>query len=294
MKKFIKSSRPKQVLKNFIIFVPFFFTLEKWRILSFDENITLITNNFLAFISFCCASIIGYQVNDLMDREYDKNHPIKKNRPISLGLISILEIVIFIIILFLISIACAYLVDSKIIYIIFSYIILSFSYSRLIKSIPALDILCISIFYITRMIVGTLSINFEISIWLYILTFLASLLIILIKRFSESKHYKNVRYSDIRVFYSKKYVPRVIYLVLILNILVYAIYCFSEILSNQRNFLFLITSIFFSYGIYRYYKVTSQGNLGESPEEVIIKDKHIIASVIFYLTTMTAASELNF
>ena len=30
------------------------------------------------------------------------------------------------------------------------------------------------------------------------------------------------------------------------------------------------------------------------PEEVIIKDKHIIASVIFYLTTMTAASELNF
>ena len=58
MKKFIKSSRPKQVLKNFIIFVPFFFTLEKWRILSFDENITLITNNFLAFISFCCASII--------------------------------------------------------------------------------------------------------------------------------------------------------------------------------------------------------------------------------------------
>ena len=96
MKKFLTSSRPKQVLKNFIIFVPYFFTIEKWILLSPEKNLLLLSNMMLTFLSFTAISIIGYQINDFMDKEYDKNHPLKKNRPIVSKKISITEMILFI------------------------------------------------------------------------------------------------------------------------------------------------------------------------------------------------------
>ena len=114
MKKFLTSSRPKQVLKNFIIFVPYFFTIEKWILLSPEKNLLLLSNMMLTFLSFTAISIIGYQINDFMDKEYDKNHPLKKNRPIVSKKISITEMILFIFALIMISIICSYAVGINI------------------------------------------------------------------------------------------------------------------------------------------------------------------------------------
>ena len=241
MKKFLTSSRPKQVLKNFIIFVPYFFTIEKWILLSPEKNLLLLSNMMLTFLSFTAISIIGYQINDFMDKEYDKNHPLKKNRPIVSKKISITEMILFIFTLILISIICSYAVGINITYLIISYFLLSLGYSRIFKKIPIIDILCICFFYILRMLAGTYSIEFEVSIWLYILTFFASLFIILIKRFAESKKNLDVRYPKVSIFYSLGFMPKIIKLSLFINIFVYLVYCISEILSNERNFYFFIS-----------------------------------------------------
>ena len=292
MKKFITSSRPKQVLKNFIIFVPYFFTIEKWILLSPEKNLLLLSNMMLTFLSFTAISIIGYQINDFMDKEYDKNHPLKKNRPIVSKKISITEMILFIFTLILISIICSYAVGINITYLIISYFLLSLGYSRIFKKIPIIDILCICFFYILRMLAGTYSIEFEVSIWLYILTFFASLFIILIKRFAESKKNLDVRYPKVSIFYSLGFMPKIIKLSLFINIFVYLVYCISEILSNERNFYFFISFFIFSFGIYRYYQLSSQSNLGESPEDVIM-DRYLISSVLIYLITLILVSEIN-
>ena len=282
MKKFLTSSRPKQVLKNFIIFVPYFFTIEKWILLSPEKNLLLLSNMMLTFLSFTAISIIGYQINDFMDKEYDKNHPLKKNRPIVSKKISITEMILFIFTLILISIICSYAVGINITYLIISYFLLSLGYSRIFKKIPIIDILCICFFYILRMLAGTYSIEFEVSIWLYILTFFASLFIILIKRFAESKKNLDVRYPKVSIFYSLGFMPKIIKLSLFINIFVYLVYCISETLSDERNFYFFISFFIFSFGIYRYYQLSSQSNLGESPEDVIM-DRYLISSVLIYL-----------
>ena len=292
MKKFITSSRPKQVLKNFIIFVPYFFTIEKWILLSPEKNLLLLSNMMLTFLSFTAISIIGYQINDFMDKEYDKNHPLKKNRPIVSKKISITEMILFIFTLILISIICSYAVGINITYLIISYFLLSLGYSRIFKKIPIIDILCICFFYILRMLAGTYSIEFEVSIWLYILTFFASLFIILIKRFAESKKNLDVRYPKVSIFYSLGFMPKIIKLSLFINIFVYLVYCISETLSNERNFYFFISFFIFSFGIYRYYQLSSQSNLGESPEDVIM-DRYLISSVLIYLITLILVSEIN-
>ena len=292
MKKFLTSSRPKQVLKNFIIFVPYFFTIEKWILLSPEKNLLLLSNMMLTFLSFTAISIIGYQINDFMDKEYDKNHPLKKNRPIVSKKISITEMILFIFTLILISIICSYAVGINITYLIISYFLLSLGYSRVFKKIPIIDILCICFFYILRMLAGTYSIEFEVSIWLYILTFFASLFIILIKRFAESKKNLDVRYPKVSIFYSLGFMPKIIKLSLFINIFVYLVYCISETLSNERNFYFFISFFIFSFGIYRYYQLSSQSNLGESPEDVIM-DRYLISSVLIYLITLILVSEIN-
>ena len=292
MKKFLTSSRPKQVLKNFIIFVPYFFTIEKWILLSPEKNLLLLSNMMLTFLSFTAISIIGYQINDFMDKEYDKNHPLKKNRPIVSKKISITEMILFIFALIMISIICSYAVGINITYLIISYFLLSIGYSRIFKKIPIIDILCICFFYILRMLAGTYSIEFEVSIWLYILTFFASLFIILIKRFAESKKNLDVRYPKVSIFYSLGFMPKIIKLSLFINIFVYLVYCISETLSDERNFYFFISFFIFSFGIYRYYQLSSQSNLGESPEDVIM-DKYLISSVVIYLMTLILVSELN-
>ncbi len=292
MKKFLTSSRPKQVLKNFIIFVPYFFTIEKWILLSPEKNLLLLSNMMLTFLSFTAISIIGYQINDFMDKEYDKNHPLKKNRPIVSKKISITEMILFIFALIMISIICSYAVGINITYLIISYFLLSLGYSRIFKKIPIIDILCICFFYILRMLAGTYSIEFEVSIWLYILTFFASLFIILIKRFAESKKNLDVRYPKVSIFYSLGFMPKIIKLSLFINIFVYLVYCISETLSDERNFYFFISFFIFSFGIYRYYQLSSQSNLGESPEDVIM-DRYLISSVLIYLITLILVSEIN-
>ena len=83
MKKFIRSSRPKQMTKNLLIFVPLFFTIDTWISYSYTDIQIIISKSIFTFFSFCCCSIIGYQINDFIDRNLDKFHSVKKNRPIA-------------------------------------------------------------------------------------------------------------------------------------------------------------------------------------------------------------------
>ena len=281
MKKFVISARPKQILKNFVIFIPLIFTLDQWSI---NELSSILTNSFLCFLALSSASIIGYQANDLIDKKFDKKHPSKKLRPIANNEISNREIFIFISIFLILGIIFSLIVNFYILILFFSYITLSFLYSYQLKNFIILDSISITIFYILRMIAGAYSITLSISIWLYILTFLSTLFIILIKRISESKS-GDFRNKNIVSFYKEISNSKVVTLLLI-NIFSYSIYSISEILSLERNIIFGLTIIFFSIGIIRYYAVTKNSTLGESPESIILSDKIIQFSVFLYVISV--------
>ncbi|MEC7919491.1 MAG: UbiA family prenyltransferase [Chloroflexota bacterium] len=281
MKKFVISARPKQILKNFVIFIPLIFTLDQWSI---NELSSILANSFLCFLALSSASIIGYQANDLIDKKFDKKHPSKKLRPIANNEISNREIFIFISIFLILGIIFSLIVNFYILILFFSYITLSFLYSYQLKNFIILDSISITIFYILRMIAGAYSITLSISIWLYILTFLSTLFIILIKRISESKS-GDFRNKNIVSFYKEISNSKVVTLLLI-NIFSYSIYSISEILSLERNIIFGLTIFFFSMGIIRYFAVTKNSTLGESPESIILSDKIIQFSVFLYVISV--------
>ena len=282
MKKFVISARPKQILKNFVIFIPLIFTLDQWGI---NELSSILANSFLCFLAFSSASIIGYQANDLIDKKFDQKHPSKKLRPIANNEISNIEIFIFITIFLILGIIFSLIVNFYILILFFSYIILSFLYSYQLKNFIIVDSISITIFYIIRMIAGAYLITLSISIWLYILTFLSTLFIILIKRISESK-LGDFRNNNIVSFYVEISNSKVVTLLLLINIFSYSIYSISEILSSERNIIFGLTIIFFSMGIIRYFAVTKNSTLGETPESIILSDKIIQISVFLYVISV--------
>jgi len=282
MKKFVISARPKQILKNFVIFIPLIFTLDQWSI---NELSSILANSFLCFLALSSASIIGYQANDLIDKKFDKKHPSKKLRPIANNEISNREIFIFITIFLILGIIFSLVVNFYILILFFSYIILSFLYSYQLKNFIIVDSISITIFYIIRMIAGAYSITLSISIWLYILTFLSTLFIILIKRISESKS-GDFRNKNIVSFYKEISNSKAVSFLLLINIFSYSIYSISEILSLERNIIFGLTIIFFSMGIIRYFAVTKNSTLGESPESIILSDKIIQFSVFLYVISV--------
>tara|TARA_B100000427_G_scaffold255551_1_gene219211 strand:- start:253 stop:1119 length:867 start_codon:yes stop_codon:yes gene_type:complete len=282
MKKFVISARPKQILKNFVIFIPLIFTLDQWSI---NELSSILVNSFLCFLALSSASIIGYQANDLIDKKFDKKHPSKKLRPIANNEISNREIFIFITIFLILGIIFSLVVNFYILILFFSYIILSFLYSYQLKNFIIVDSISITIFYIIRMIAGAYSITLSISIWLYILTFLSTLFIILIKRISESKS-GDFRNKNIVSFYKEISNSKAVSFLLLINIFSYSIYSISEILSSERNIIFGLTIIFFSMGIIRYFAVTKNSSLGESPESIILSDRIIQFSVFLYVISV--------
>lgn len=282
MKKFIITARPKQILKNTVVFIPLIFTLDEWLQNSITSSLV---NSLFCFFAFSCCSIIGYQINDWVDKKYDQNHPTKKLRPIANNQIRLKELCFYIFIIFMIGLAFSFLVNNYVLYMFFSYLIFSVLYSFKLKKIILIDSISVTFFYIIRMIAGAYSITLNISIWLYILTFFSTLFLIIIKRISETNK-GNFRDDKIVVFYSNLTSIKIKLFLLSTNIFIYATYAISEIISDQRNLVFSITILFFSLGIIRYFYITNGNTKGESPEMIITKDILIQSSVLFYLVSI--------
>jgi len=281
MKKFIISSRPKQMTKNLLIFVPLFFTIDTWILYSYTDIQVIISKSIFTFFSFCCCSIIGYQINDFIDRNLDKFHPIKKNRPIAKNDIKYIELFLFIFLVFIVGGFFAYLVNINVLFLFTTYLLLSILYSYIFKNYFLMDLIFIVVFYIVRMSAGTIAISFDISIWLYILTGVSSFLIITIKRVSESKNNLNNTRANIS-FYTNKVFKKLIFFLGIITCFTYLIYSVLEVFENQKNWIFILTSFFFFMGIMRYVQLTNDDSKGEFPEEIILKDKYIFLSIMFF------------
>ncbi|MBK90509.1 MAG: hypothetical protein CL772_04950 [Chloroflexi bacterium] len=282
MNKFIISARPKQTLKNSVVFIPLIFTLEEWLP---NAILSSLVSSFFCFLAFSCCSIIGYQINDWIDKEYDKKHPAKKLRPIANNQISLKEFYIYILLLLAFGLIFSISVNFYVLYMFFTYLALSVLYSLKLKRIILIDSISVTIFYIIRMIAGAYSITLNISLWLYILTFFSTLFLIIIKRTSETNK-GNFRDDKIVIFYNNLANIKIKSFLLTINIILYLTYAISEIISDQRNLIFIITIIFFSSGIIRYFSITNGNTRGESPETIITKDFFIQLSVLLYLISI--------
>lgn len=218
IKDYIKLIRPKHYLKNILIFLPLIFSGHFF-------NIELLKISLFGFFSFCMAASTIYIVNDIKDREKDKMHDIKKNRPIASGKISVKKAVVLSIITFIIAMFFQFL-TQKIFGFIFVvlYVIMNIAYSFKLKDIPLIDISIIVIGFLIRVLYGAYLINVEVSNWLLLTVISISFYLALGKRRNEIK--KNGSNSrKVLKYYTVDSLDKNMYLSLTLALTFYSLWC---------------------------------------------------------------------
>lgn len=272
-KYIIKLLRPKQWIKNFFVFGPIIFSN---NLLNFN----LLIRNVITFISFCLISSNVYILNDIVDKERDKKHPFKCNRPIASGKISLLKAFIIGIVLCLISLILAISLNKYIAIIICLYVLNNIAYSFKIKNIFLIDILSISLGFILRVLAGGISITVQISKWIILCTLFLSLFLGFGKRRNEiivlgknaSSHRQNLSQ------YTEKLLDQFINISLTCTIMSYSIYCILGVYNDN----FIWTIIFIIFGILRYYYLMYSKGAGGNPAEIVLKDKQLFNCILLW------------
>ncbi len=139
-----KLIRLEQWYQNVIIFAPLMFSADTYPI-----QLMVV-----AFLGFSCVSSITYIFNDWMDREKDRMHPIKKERPLASGKITGKQAIVVAVVLSLVVIEAIYMLGTFYGLILLTYFVITNLYSLGLKDIPLLDIIIIGGNFAMRMMAG--------------------------------------------------------------------------------------------------------------------------------------------
>ena len=269
LKLLIVSIRPKQWYKNILLFVGIVFSANLL-------NASMWVTAMMAFAYFCMLSAGEYLLNDILDRERDKMHPIKAQRPIASGQLNVKFAFIFAVLLIVLALLGAYwTINVKFFAISALFAVLISLYSVVLKHILIVDILAISAGFVIRAIAGALAIDVPVSSWLVICAFLLALFLALEKRWGEiailsenaGAHRSNL--SE----YSPKMLEQLVGIATAALIVSYLLYTFEA-----ANRLMLFTAPFAVYGLFRYlYLVHYKG--ADAEPEAVFRDKAMLVDV---------------
>ena len=177
IKSLLIALRPRHWSKNLLVFVvPF---------LAFALDTSVWISSIKIFLVFNLISSSIYLLNDCIDFESDRLHPIKKYRPIASGRISIKEAIISSALIFAASLIIAFSINNVSAYIILIYFFVQIAYCFRLKNEPFIDIFCISSGFLLRAIAGVKSSNFDFSPWFLLSIGLLALFLAIEKRKAE-------------------------------------------------------------------------------------------------------------
>lgn len=288
IKSIFLALRPNQWVKNFILFAAIIFN---GRL--FDINYFWLTC--LGFVIFCALSSASYLFNDIIDLQFDKQHPEKKNRPLASGLLSLnIALEIAFLLAFFGLIASLFL--SMVFFLVATtFTLLHLLYSTLLKKYAILDVLSIAISFILRAFAGEVLTGFHLPFWLILTILFVALFVASTKRHAEILR-QNVTTRPALFQYREHLLDVYTSIFGSAALLAYALFAFLEeppqFSAPFRTFLIsfiphalerkwlIITIPFIIYGLMRYAQLAYQGTEGERPEKIITSDVPLIVSII--------------
>jgi 4-hydroxybenzoate polyprenyltransferase len=277
LRALLKSMRPKQWMKNILIFTA----------LVFDEKLLewdAFWVTFSGFILFCLISSSVYLLNDITDLEADRQHPKKRNRPIASGSLKVSNARWAVGIILFVSLPLAYLLSPSFCLILLLYLVLNLSYSRWLKHVVIIDVFTLASFYVIRVVAGLTLIEVSrFSPWLYVVTTLLALYIGLGKRRAELSLLSGSAQSHRKVLdgYSLPLLDQYITIVSATTVVAYSLYTFSAP-NLPDNHAMMLTIPFAIYGILRYLYLIQNNQGGGAPEEELLSDRPLQVTIIFW------------
>ncbi|MBI5677454.1 MAG: decaprenyl-phosphate phosphoribosyltransferase, partial [Planctomycetes bacterium] len=223
LKYILLSMRPEQWIKNFFVFTALLFSKNLLNPLKGIEAI-------IGFTIFCMITGCAYMINDLVDLEKDKLHPVKSRRPLASGKLKKDTAVKIVVLVCLTSLFFAFYMNVLFGIIVLAYFLLNIGYSIYLKNIVIIDVVSIAAGFVLRVLGGAVIISVVASQWLILCTILLSLFLGFSKRRHELILLEDSATSHRKVLehYSPYFLDQMIAVVTASTLICYALYTMAK------------------------------------------------------------------
>lgn len=279
MRDILQLLRVHQYLKNLFVFVPAFFSANLFAGDYFERSAS-------AFLIFSMVASAVYILNDIADRERDKAHPTKRNRPIASGAISAQKAAVIAGMLFILSISQAFALGTPFVLLMLFYVAINLVYSYFLKHLAIYDIMIIAVGFVIRLYAGALATGLPVTNWVVIIVFLLALFLALSKRKHDCHIYETTgkKMRPSMEGYNVIFLNAAMAISGALTIMTYILYTID--ISNRGGSEYLYATVFFVvFGIFRYLQISFVENGGGEPTKTIVRDPHIIGAMGLFVTT---------
>ena len=278
----LESARPQQWVKNGFVFAALIFSrsLTDWH-----RNTRVI----LAGMIFCLISSAAYILNDVLDAPEDRNHPLKRLRPVASGRLKATTAALVAVLLALASLAGAWALDREFCLVVGLYAGVNVIYSWLLKRVILLDVFVIAAGFVLRVVGGGVVIHVVLSPWLIVCTTLLALFLALSKRRHEVVLLREnaSNHRAILAHYTPYFLDQLIGIVTASTVMSYALYTLS--LDAQTKFpgkRLELTIPFVLFGIFRYLYLVHQNEEGGNPTRLLFTDPVLLSVVLMWAASV--------
>jgi len=275
---FLRSLRPKQWIKNLLVFAALIFA----RKLGAADAVARAA---VTFLGFCLAAGGLYIINDIADVDQDRAHRFKRYRPIAAGLVSIRAAAIGGVACLVVGIGLGFAVNLLTGVVLLGYAVLTVLYSCRLKHVVIMDVLVIAGGFVLRALAGATAVEVPASPWLLICTTLLALFLGLSKRRHELVLLGEnaADHRPILAEYSAHLLDQMIAVVTSSTVMAYALYTMSERTIREVGTRYLgVTIPFVLYGIFRYLYLIHQREEGGRPERTLLADRPLLLTVALW------------
>lgn len=286
----LRLARPRQWTKNAVVLAAFFFALgDSTQRLTWTAVVTTLG----AALLFCLISSGVYAINDACDAEADRQHPVKRLRPVAAGEITVRAAWGLGIAWLIAGLAAGFALSPAFAAVAALYVAVQVGYSLLWKHVALLDVFVIAGGFVLRAVAGAKALDVPISPWLLLCTLLLALFLALCKRRSEwvreapDGEPKGGRAALEQ--YNEKLLDQLIGITGSATVVCYALYTqWPDTVSKFGTTRLGFTIPFVLFGVFRYLDLVYRGGQGERPEKSLWTDPPLLITLVLYAASLLA------
>lgn len=275
MADYLRLIRVKQYIKNLLVF----------SALLFSGQLTMLNklrDCLIGFAVFCLISSVVYIVNDIKDKDKDRLHPHKCNRPIASNKISVRNAVITAIICLLLAggLFC-FIFDVRALLLVALYVVINILYSFGLKNVPLLDVSILVAGFLIRVIYGAVITDIKVSGWLYLTVISISFFMAFGKRRNELKQIGTIGTRDVLKGYGMGFLEKCMYMCLTMANTFYALWTMSSTVDENSEKKVMTVPIVLLISLKYCLDIEKDSSDGD-PTEVLLHDKVLITMCLLY------------
>lgn len=284
LKPYLKLLRPHQWVKSGFVFVGLLFG-HAW------QDVLMVEKTVLAAAAFALAASAIYVINDLADRERDREHPEKRHRPLASGAVNLTQALLLAGACILSALMLAQAATNSVLLIVLGYTVLNVGYSMGLKHVVLLDVFIISAGFMLRILAGTVGVGIAPSHWLLLCGLMITLFLGFAKRRAEINVMDGRGASHRQVLddYDPLLLDKLIGICAAGTIVSYSLYTVSaETVAMHGTTSLIYTVPFVIYGIFRYLFLLHRRGGGGDPAAALLRDKHLLCAFAAWLAAVIA------